>query len=361
MSGTSLDALDAALVDFSAAQPKLVSTQVTSWPGALKDELLALCSPGDNEILRLGEADHKLGILCAKACMDVIKKAGIKAEQVIAIGSHGQTIRHHPERDAPFTLQIGNPNLIAQRTGITTVADFRRRDLAAGGQGAPLAPGFHNAVFRSTTRNRAILNIGGMANLTLLPANPSEAATGFDTGPGNVLLDAWCERHLRKHYDENGQWASSGSVDTSLLQQLLSTPYFSSAPPKSTGRELFNIDWLDYQLRKHALKKEDVAATLLELTAYSINGHLRRYFPACQEVFVCGGGANNRALMERLKRLANNQIDIDTTQSLGIAPDWVEAAAFAWFAKRTLEHQPSNLTTVTGASDDCILGGVYYA
>jgi anhydro-N-acetylmuramic acid kinase len=363
MSGTSLDALDAALVDFSGQRPKLTATLSTEWPASLKSQLLALCSPGDNEIQRMGKADHELGNLCAQACQQLLSKAGISANQVAAIGSHGQTIRHMPEGETPFTVQIGDPNLIAQLTGITTVADFRRRDMAAGGQGAPLAPGFHAAIFRTNDKNRAILNIGGMANLTLLFADSCQPVTGFDTGPGNILLDGWCQQHLNKAYDQNGQWARSGTVNSALLEQLLATPYFVSPPPKSTGRELFNSQWLDQQLKaSHSkISTEDVAATLTELTAQSICNDLQGYFPSCDELLVCGGGAHNQLLMERINVLTPETINVDTTSSLGIKPDWVEAAAFACFAKQTLEHKPSNLRSVTGANSVCILGGVYYA
>ncbi len=363
MSGTSLDALDAALVDFSDQRPKLIATLSTEWPPSLKAQLLALCSPGNNEIQRMGIADHELGKLCAQACQQLLRKSGIPANQVAAIGSHGQTIRHMPEGETPFTVQIGDPNLIAQLTGITTVADFRRRDMAAGGQGAPLAPGFHAAVFRTINKNRAILNIGGMANLTLLFADPCQPVTGFDTGPGNILLDGWCQQHLNKTYDKNGQWARSGAINAALLEQLLATPYFVNPPPKSTGRELFNSQWLTQQLQAcHAsISTEDVAATLTELTAQSICNDLQGHFPGCDELLVCGGGAHNQFLMERLDVLTPETVSVGTTNSLGIAPDWVEAAAFACFAKQTLEHKPSNLRSVTGAKSDCILGGVYYA
>lgn len=362
MSGTSLDALDAALVDFSGEQPELVATLTTEWPQSLKAQLLALCSPGENEIERMGAADHQLGKLCAQACQHLLTKANIAAEQVAAIGSHGQTIRHMPTGETPFTLQIGDPNLIAQLTRITTVADFRRRDMAAGGQGAPLAPGFHAAIFRSTEKNRALINIGGMANLTLLWADQTQPVTGFDTGPGNVLLDSWCKKHLNKNYDESGQWARSGQLNEALLQQLLATPYFSSPPPKSTGRELFNAQWLEQQLKDGFADvcPADVATTLTELTAQTICNDLSQRFPDCDELLICGGGAYNTFLMQRLTALAGATVNVDTTEKLGITPDWVEAAAFAWFAKRTLEHKPSNLPSVTGASSDCILGGVYY-
>lgn len=363
MSGTSLDALDAALVDFSDKTPRLVATSTTDWPASLKHQLLSLCSPGENEIARMGAADHLLGKLSAQACQNLLEQAGVTANQVAAIGSHGQTIRHQPAGSTPYTVQIGDPNLIAQSTGITTIADFRRRDMAAGGQGAPLAPAFHAAVFHSNTKNRALVNIGGMSNLTLLAADSTQSITGFDTGPGNVLIDCWCQQHLGKSFDNAGKWARSGTVIPQLLQQLLSDSYFSSPPPKSTGRERFNQAWLNQQLKESQLSisTEDVAATLTELTAQSICHDLRQHFPDCEELLVCGGGAHNTYLLERIANSAPAGVVIDSTEKLGIAPDWVEAVAFAWFAKQTLEREPSNLPAVTGASTQCVLGGIYYA
>lgn len=362
MSGTSLDAIDAALVDFSANPPRLVASANTSIPQPLHQQIIALCTPGDNEVQRMGITDGQLGKLFAQAANNLLAQTAIDAAEVCAIGSHGQTIRHEPQAATPYTLQIGDPNIIAQHTGITTVADFRRRDMAAGGQGAPLAPAFHAALFRSSSANRAMLNIGGMANLTLLPATSSKPASGFDTGPGNVLLDSWCQLHQQQSFDKNGAWARSGSTDTGLLQQLLETAYFGKTPPKSTGRELFNHNWLSQQLNTYgkAVAAADVASTLAELTARSIADDLQRYFPACSELFVCGGGAHNAYLLERIAALCPD-IQVASTNELGIAPDWVEAIAFAWLAKCTLSRQPANLPVVTGASEKCILGGVYYA
>ena len=363
MSGTSLDGVDAALLDFSDGQAQIVATHSSALPSELKQQLLALCSPGDDEIRRMGIADHQLGNLFAEACRQLLATSGITSAQVSAIGSHGQTIRHMPEGNTPFTLQIGDPNLIAQQTGITTVADFRRRDMAAGGQGAPLAPAFHAAMFRSTTTDRALVNIGGMANLTLLPANPSSPVYGFDTGPGNVLMDSWCQRHQQQSFDKSGQWARAGKVDSALLDQMLTTPYFKASPPKSTGRELFNQQWLDQQLKQAGteITSVDIAATLTELTAQTICADLEQHFSCCQEFYVCGGGAHNAFLMTRIDALTGPSIKVYSTGVLGIAPDWIEAAAFAWLAKQTLNHQTANLPSVTGANSPCILGGVYYA
>lgn len=361
MSGTSLDAIDAALIDFNPDQPRLIAAANTSIPQQLRQDILDLCSPGNNEILRMGRTDYQLANLFAQACNELLASSGVDASQVHAIGSHGQTIRHEPNLSTPFTLQIGDPNIIAQLTGITTVADFRRKDMAAGGQGAPLAPAFHSALFRSESADRAILNIGGMANLTLLPSDASLEATGFDTGPGNALIDHWCQLHLNQAFDLNGDWARSGSIEEALLEQLLSAAYFKTPPPKSTGREFFNYEWLSGHLNNYSkvISPEDVAATLVELTARTISQDLHFHFTDCKEVYVCGGGAHNNFLMERIAKLNPGRL-ILTTQTLGISPDWVEAIAFAWLAKQTLQRKTGNLPAVTGASNPCILGGVYY-
>ncbi len=361
MSGTSMDAADAALVDFSADQPKLIATQHTPLTAELRTALLALCVPGPNEIEHMAELDARLGELFADSALELLKKSGVKPVQVHAIGSHGQTVRHQPSGPYPFSLQIGNPALIAQRTGITTVADFRRADIAAGGQGAPLAPAFHNAVFRSAEHDRAVVNIGGIANITILHADPSQDVRGFDTGPGNVLLDAWAERHLGKRMDEDGRFAASGKVHEGLLSTLLNDDYFSLAPPKSTGREHFNIAWLDAALKNHGnISAQDVQATLCELSAASIAEAILRYAPGTKEVLVCGGGAHNAHLMQRL-RACLKPCSVESTEKHGINPDWVEAMAFAWLAKQTLEGKPGNLPAVTGAKRAVVLGGIYKA
>ncbi len=373
MSGTSMDAADAALVDFSADQPKLIATQRTPLTAELRAALLALCVPGPNEIERMAELDARLGELFADSALALLKKSGVKPVQVHAIGSHGQTVRHQPSGPYPFSLQIGNPALIAQRTGITTVADFRRADIAAGGQGAPLVPAFHNAVFRSAEHDRAVVNIGGIANITILHADPSQDVRGFDTGPGNVLLDAWAERHLGTRMDEDGRFAASGKVYEGLLSTLLNDAYFSLAPPKSTGREHFNIAWLDAILHQHSEhplspggeggvreNAQNVQATLCELSAASIAEAILRYAPGTKEVLVCGGGAHNAHLMQRL-RARLKACSVESTEKYGISPDWMEAMAFAWLAKQTLQGKPGNLPAVTGAKRAVVLGGIYKA
>ncbi|HEC19960.1 MAG TPA: anhydro-N-acetylmuramic acid kinase [Gammaproteobacteria bacterium] len=356
MSGTSLDAIDAALVSFEGNRPILHHAINFPLDDALRDELHALCTPGDNEIDRLGQADIALGRSFAAAAQQLLKEAQMDASQVTAIGSHGQTLRHRP--DERFTLQIGDPNSIAQLSGITTVADFRRRDMAAGGQGAPLAPAFHAAFWGADGQARVILNIGGMANVTLLPGTTDTPASGFDTGPGNVLLDAWIQRHRQQAFDRDGRWAASGTVSEPLLREMLNDPFFQLAPPKSTGREHFNMTWLQGLLDGRSLAEVDVQATLSELTAASIADAVREHATDSAEVVVCGGGARNADLLRRLgRRLA--PIPVVVSDEKGLAADWVEAAAFAWLARETLAGRAGNLPTVTGARQSVVLGGIY--
>ncbi|MET0377962.1 MAG: anhydro-N-acetylmuramic acid kinase [Spongiibacteraceae bacterium] len=364
MSGTSLDGIDAVLVEFSNQTPNLIAAETFTIAPSLRHELLALCQPGNNEIERLGRVDRQLGLAFARATQQLLQTAGVNAAQVMAIGSHGQTIRHRPHPDATgapaFTLQIGDANTIAQHTRITTIADFRRRDIAAGGQGAPLVPAFHRAAFAGhggSWRSRVILNIGGMANITALPQNG--ITSGFDTGPGNVLLDGWIQRHRNLDFDRDGQWAGSGIVQADLLSAFLSDPFFATPPPKSTGREHFNAAWLQQHLASQpAQAPVDVQATLAELTARSIVDAIANLPVTANEVFVCGGGAYNRDLMLRLERLLHPRT-LGHTGQLGIAPEWVEAAAFAWLARETLAGRPGNEPGVTGASEPCILGAIY--
>ena len=362
MSGTSMDGVDAALVGFRNGNTCLVEQHETEMPGELRLRIAALTTPGDNEIERLGQLDIELGKLFARATLELLDKAGISPQQIIAIGSHGQTIRHQPNVTNPFSLQIADPNTIAQLTGITTVADFRRRDMAASGQGAPLVPAFHARAFQANGRHRAILNIGGVANLTLLPDDPAQPIGGFDTGPGNGLLNSWILQHLGKTYDAGGQWSATGTCQARLLEQMLQDPYFDLAPPKSTGRQYFNPQWLEHVLEcgRADYAAQDVAATLVELVAQSVRDALERHFPACEELYICGGGVHNLTLRGRIDALLP-ATSIQSTQALGVDPDWVEALAFAWLAKQTMERKPGNLPSVTGARNDCILGGVYYA
>lgn len=359
MSGTSLDGLDAALVDFGAQPPRLLATHCAAIEPALRSELAELCHGTSEEIDRMGRADRALGAALAEVTNALLQHTGLSHRDIRAIGSHGQTIRHRPDGTRPFTLQIGDPTTIAHQTGITTVADFRRRDIAAGGQGAPLVPLFHRAVFGGV-RSRAIVNIGGMANVTALASDGG--LLGFDTGPGNVLLDGWNQRHGRGSYDADGHWAGSGRVIDPLLQQLLTEPFFRAAPPKSTGREQFNLGWLDHQLLQFGADATaaDVQATLAELTAAGIADAIAALPFSVNEVYVCGGGAYNRDLMLRLEQRLHPRLLANTAQ-LGIAPEWVEAAAFAWLAKQALTGLPANDPAVTGAERPCILGAIYPA
>lgn len=360
MSGTSLDGIDAALVDLSAYPPKVLTAQTLPYAAGFRAQLLELAQgTASNEIELLGRIDTQLGELFADAATSLLASSGISADQIRAIGSHGQTIRHRAQGPHPFTLQIGDPNLVAERTGITTVADFRRRDLAAGGQGAPLVPAFHAACFRSPDEHRAVLNIGGMANLTILPADTSQPVTGFDTGPGNVLMDGWIAQHRGEHFDQGGQWAATGKIISTLLNNLMAEPYLQLSPPKSTGRELFHSGWLKAQL-PDASTAEDIQATLNAFTARSVATALQTWAPQTQRLLVCGGGAHNTQLLSTLSGYLPN-VCVETTSSHGMHPDWIEAAAFAWMAKETLAARPSNIPSVTGARHPVILGGIYSA
>lgn len=356
MSGTSLDGIDAVLVDFSQSLPKLVASHYAAFNPELRQSILSLCHPGLDEINRLGELDVILGQQFAEAVLTLLKNNNILPSAIRAIGSHGQTIRHHPQRKHPFTLQVGDPNVIAALTKITTVADFRRRDIALGGQGAPLVPAFHRAIFAGE-KERVILNIGGIANVTFLV---NQRVWGFDSGPGNTLLDAWTQKNLGLPHDTHGEWASKGCVDQILLPALLSDAFFNLLPPKSSGREYFNLEWLQGAINQlnYLPKPIHIQATLVELTAISILDSISKQIPQ-GEIYVCGGGVHNQFLMERL-RVLGNHFSIYTTEKLGIHPDWVEAFAFAWLAKQTLENKPGNIPDVTGAHHASLLGGVYY-
>ncbi len=359
MSGTSMDGIDAVVLDLSG-NPHILATTFTPYDKPVRDRLARLCTEGSTGLL--ASMDTELGILFAQAALDVLHKSGMSPQQIRAIGSHGQTIHHEPRAPFPNSLQIANPNVIAEYTGITTVADFRRRDIAAGGQGAPLVPAFHNEVFQVPDHDRVIVNIGGIANITLLPGNKDLAVTGFDTGPGNVLLDGWAERHLGTAYDADGQWGASGEIDQRLLEILLAHPYFDLQSPKSTGREEFNLQWLDEVLEgMHlALSPQDIQATLCELTARSIASSIHKHPAQVHEVLICGGGTHNRLLMQRL-RVHLQDASIHSTEQFGIPPDWVESAAFAWLASQTLSGRPGNLPSVTGATEPVVLGGIYTA
>jgi len=360
MSGTSIDGIDAALVSIPVnGQLALLATHQHPFPAVVRGAIQAIMQPGLNEIEREGELDVQLGRLFAEGVHALLGKSGISASSIRAIGSHGQTIRHCPHATYPFSRQIGNPSVIAEATGITTVADFRARDLAAGGEGAPLVPAFHHWLFRKSGVDRAIVNIGGIANITWLPATESNAVLGFDTGPGNTLLDQWIARHRNEPIDRDGAWAASGRVQNDLLARLMADEYFTKTPPKSTGREYFNLAWLEQQLADK-LAPQDIQATLAELTATSIAQCLKFLPEKIDEIYICGGGCHNHHLLARLRALLPG-MPVATTETLGLSPDWVEAAAFAWLAHQTLAGRAGNLPSVTGARHPVLLGGIYLA
>lgn len=356
MSGTSLDGLDIALIE-QCEKTTLLATHYLPMPHELRAELLALCAPGPDELARASMAEQHWVRLAAQGIHTLLKQQELGPESIRAIGSHGQTIRHEPARG--FSIQIGNPALLAELTGISVVSDFRRRDVAAGGQGAPLVPAFHESLFAEQRSYRAVLNVGGFSNLSLLA--PDQPVRGFDCGPGNVLMDAWIQRQRGDSYDRDGAWAASGKVQPELLEALLNAPFFKTQGPKSTGRELFNLDWLDQHLGKQARHAEaDVQATLLELTAISITKALHSAQRETEELLVCGGGAHNHTLMRRLAALLPG-CAVNSTQLHGVPADWVEAMAFAWLAHCCLEGIPANRPSVTGASGLRVLGAIYPA
>lgn len=355
MSGTSLDGVDAVLLDLAGQKPVPVAHAHRPFEAGLRDALLGLNASGDDELARAAACGNELARRYAAAIAELRANAAVAARDIRAIGCHGQTVRHRPE--AGYTLQLGNAALLAELTGICVVADFRSRDVAAGGQGAPLAPAFHAAMFSSANEKRAVLNLGGMANLTWLPEGG--AVTGFDTGPGNCLMDLWVRAHLGQPRDEGGAWAADFRADPALLEKLLADPYFSRPPPKSTGRDLFNQTWLSQRLISPA-DPGVVQATLLELTAQSVAHALRRDCGSTQRLIVCGGGVHNRTLMARLGALVS-PVPVESSALHGIDPMQVEAAAFAWLAHRTLEGLSGSLPTVTGARAARVLGAIYPA
>lgn len=357
MSGTSLDAIDAVAVTFEPGF-RLLATNTLPLNEGLRTQILSLTLPGNNEIDQLGELDKQLGELFAECANQLITDGNIDRSRIMAIGSHGQTIRHRPSARRPFTLQIGDPNVIAENTGITVVADFRRRDMAVGGQGAPLVPAFHQAMFRSPQRDRVILNLGGIANITTLPADAHSLVRGYDTGPANILMDAWIQ-HCRQHdYDRNGAWAASGKLRPDLLGRMLQHPFFDLPAPKSTGREDFNLAWLQQILAADSYPDADIQATLCELTATSVAKAIESEKLVSPELILCGGGAYNAHLAARLQELLPKCLITDTSH-YGLSPTWVEATAFAWLAKQTMGHLPGNLPAVTGAREARVLGGIY--
>jgi anhydro-N-acetylmuramic acid kinase len=362
MSGTSSDAIDAVLIK-THPHIELIATHSSPIPTELQQQIHQVSDPQKGTIDQLGHLDHQLGNAFAHAVLELMSIANISPKMIIAIGSHGQTIRHRPSPNPhPFTLQIGDPNIIAEKTGITTIADFRRRDIALGGQGAPLVPAFHRAVFSTEKIDRAIVNIGGMANITWLPQSQLESEViGFDTGPGNVLLDAWIQQHLQQRFDHNGNWAAQGKLNKPLLDLLLTEDFFQQSPPKSTGREMFNLTWLENRLESfnQIVSAVDVQRTLLELTVKTIADSIQTLSTHRKEIFVCGGGVFNRLLMQRLEDLLTPNAVASTT-ILGIEPQWIEAMAFAWLAYRRMENKSGNICSVTGAKEPGVLGAIYF-
>lgn len=360
MSGTSLDGIDIALVDFNNKGMTLRAAETYPFDDKLRQDLLSLIESGRCHLQQLGQLDMALGHAYSDAIKQLLAETQTKAADIEAIGCHGQTVYHAPEAAFPFSMQIGNAHVIAEQTGIDTVADFRQRDMILGGQGAPLVPAFHQALFHNDKHNRVIANIGGIGNITILPAAAGTAVSGFDTGPGNVLLDQWYQQHHKDLYDENGQWARDGEVDQEFLQLLLADPFLQQPAPKSTGREYFNLNWLTQKLAEldKPIKARSVQKTLLQMTVISISQAIINYAGNTDQVFVCGGGAHNEVLMQTLRdELAGMQIN--TTSTLGLAPDWVEACAFAWLARQFKLEQAGNLPAVTGAVRPAILGALY--
>ena len=355
MTGTSADAVDAVLVAFHAGTTKLLAQNETPIPPSVQAQIKALFLPDTNEIDRLGELDNHLANLYAEAVARLLKVSGRARDEIIAIGCHGQTIRHRPELKSPFTLQIGNPHLLAAKAGICVVSDFRRKDMALGGQGAPLTPVFHRYMNHNTDHS-AVLNLGGIANITAL----GEQTIGYDTGPANALLDAWIAKNRGIDYDKNGAWARGGMADAGLVRALMKEPYFHKKYPKSTGKELFNIEWLERQLKVQGFSRlapNDIQASLTELTVESVASAIERWHSKLNTLYLCGGGALNNYLVERLKARLKD-IEINTSDAFGVPPNLVEACAFAYLAKLYIEKKPGNIPSVTGASHAAILGSL---
>ena len=358
MTGTSMDAMDAALVRHTGLGGMELEAAIAM---PLPDRLRARIADAgpDSPLCEAMTLDAELAALYAEAVDRLLEEAGFERQSVVAIGCHGQTVWHAPERTPPISVQLGDPNMLAERTGITVVADFRRRDMAAGGEGAPLAPAFHHAFFSTPDEYRVVANIGGMTNITLLPDDSVDNVSGFDTGPGNVLMDSWIHRQRGERFDRGGLWAASGVVHGQLLDALLGEPYFARTPPKSTGRELFNDNWLNTRLQAFSgIAAADVQATLCELTAVTLTTAIRDYAPDCARLLLCGGGAHNTHLHGRIAALLPG-VTVTSTSSHGMDADWVEAAGFAWLARETLAGRSGNIPAVTGAKRKVVLGGIY--
>jgi anhydro-N-acetylmuramic acid kinase len=360
MSGTSLDGIDAGLVEFDGDQIQLLAFEYQPFSSSLKKDIRNLSQPDSPVLLnQYGLVDTQLGSLFAQASNNLLKKANIPSSAITAIGSHGQTICHAPGIPTAFSLQVGDPNIIAEETGITTVADFRRRDIAAGGQGAPLVPAFHQAIFSQifdlSKENITIVNIGGIANITHLSASKT---IGFDTGPGNTLMDFWIQKNLNRAYDKNGSWAKTGRVNPELVETLKQDPYFKLSPPKSTGKEYFSTSWFN-EIISHTpdCNANDIQASLCQLTAETIAEAIQQHAPLTDHTLICGGGMHNDYLIALIRNNLNHPVS--STAEFGINPDHVEAMAFAWLARQTINNLSGNLMDVTGAKTPVIIGGIY--
>ena len=367
MSGTSMDGADGVMVDFSGPQPRVVASASEAFPPEFRAELLALNTAGENELHRAAVAGNALAALYAKvvaALLATAERQGIAAGQVLAIGAHGQTVRHQPQTTASgpgYTLQLNNPALLAELTGIPVVADFRSRDVAAGGQGAPLVPAFHHGVFGRADATVAVLNIGGISNISVLPSQPGAPVLGFDCGPGNALMDAWCLQNTQQAFDAGGAWAATGRLLPALLSALMDEPYFAQPIPKSTGRDLFSLTWLAAKLAPfQAERPEDIQYTLTEFTAKACITGASSYANDSESLIVCGGGAFNTHLLSRLQA-GLPQMKVSTSDAHGLPPLEVEAAAFAWLARQTLKGLTGNIPSVTGARGPRVLGAIYPA
>lgn len=378
LSGTSLDGLDIVLTTVNSSG-EIKQKDALSWPlpADLQQRCALLCTPGNNEIVHFGIADRQFALAAVAGIQELLSRNQLQASDIQAIGSHGQTIRHHPELAPGFSIQLGCPHTIAALSGIDVVAQFRQKDIVLGGEGAPLAPALHQQLFANPERYRVIANIGGIANITALPPhqlageNSANKVIGFDSGPGNTLMDHWAQKHLHTPFDRNGEWAATGTIDGSLLAELLSDPYFHRQGPKSTGREYFTANWLARALQRQPhIAPENVQATLLELTASSLSDAISQLngvaTQADVEVYVCGGGAQNTQLLKRCQNLTKGQNTLAkvtwfTTETLGVHPDWVEGVLFAWLAWAHCDGKKINLKSVTGASRPAILGGYFPA
>ena len=355
MSGTSADGIDAVLVELSQNNITLIDKEFCAYTDGMKSSVQSLQQNSSSSYHQVAQLDIELGLLASSAVNKLVARNS--RIEITAIGSHGQTIQHRPNDTPAYTLQIGSGAVISEITGLTTVNDFRSRDIALGGQGAPFAPAFHKAFFADHSKNRVIVNIGGIANISYL--NRTTGVIGFDCGPGNTLIDSFCQQYFNKNYDDDGLIAQSGVIYQTLIDSILADPFFTSKPPKSTGQEYFNRGWLESYLHQSSdsIAPKDLIATVTMLTAESIIKAITMFCENCEEIFICGGGASNKTLISFLRKLTN--ISIETTDALGIHPDWVEACGFAWLAKQAVENQPVDLTKITGASKDCVLGSIW--